>query len=122
MICDSLGNPLKFLLSPGYVHDSKKSIDLVTDFKNTALLGDKAYSSSELIDFCKINSISFAVPSKRNAINPRDIDKHQYKNRHLVEILFQRLKVFRKISTRYEKLDKIFLSFIHIGCIFKWLS
>ena len=52
---------------------------------------------------------------------PRVLDAHHYKARHLVENLFQRMKVFRRIATRYDKLDDTFLGFAHIAGIMKWL-
>ena len=41
--------------------------------------------------------------------------------RHLVENLFQRMKVFRRVATRYDKLDVTFLGFVHIAGTMKWL-
>ena len=65
--------------------------------------------------------MTIVIPSKSNSKNPRAIDKHTYKNRHLVENLFQRLKVFRRVSTRYDKTDACFMGFILIAGIMKWL-
>ena len=48
-------------------------------------------------------------------------DKAQYKERHLIECFFQKLKRYRRIATRYDKLAKRFLAFIHFACILVWL-
>ena len=53
--------------------------------------------------------------------NQRILDTHHYKARHLVENLFQRMKVFRRMATRYDKLDVTFLGFVHIAGTMKWL-
>jgi len=55
----------------------------------------------------------------RNA--PADYDKHDYKERHLVEIFFNRIKHFRRIATRYEKTARNFLAMVYLGCIKEWL-
>ena len=49
-------------------------------------------------------------------------DKEQYKERHLVECFFQKLKRFRRIATRFDKLSCRFLAFIHLACVLIWLK
>lgn len=61
------------------------------------------------------------IPSKSNRKQQRALDKLRYKTRHLVENLFQRMKIFRRVATRYDKLDERFLGFVHITGIMKWL-
>ena len=62
------------------------------------------------------------IPCKVNRKkNPRVLDTHRYKARHLVENLFQRMKVFRRVATRYDKLDVTFLGFVHLAGTMKWL-
>lgn len=53
--------------------------------------------------------------------NLRVLDTHRYKARLLVENLFQRMKVFCRVATRYDKLDVRFLGFVHIAGTLKWL-
>lgn len=61
------------------------------------------------------------IPSRVNRKEPRALDNHRYKARHLVENLFQRMKAFRRVATRFDKLDTRFLGFVHIVGIMKWL-
>jgi len=61
------------------------------------------------------------IPSKVNRKKQRALDRNRYKARHLVENLFQCMKVFRRVATRYDKLDVTFLGFVHIAGIMKWL-
>jgi transposase len=61
------------------------------------------------------------IPAKANRKKPRVLDKHRYKARHLVENPFQRMKVFRRMATRFDKLDIRFLGFVHIAGVMKWL-
>ena len=120
-LSDALGNPLKFILSKGNLHDSQVANLLIDNCMNSSLLADKAYDSQSIVDKSRSQNMEVIIPTKENSKNPRIIDKHIYKNRGLIENLFQRMKVFRRISTRYDKLDSKFLSFIYIGGIFKWL-
>lgn len=120
-MCDAHGNPLKFILSPGQTHDSVLACDLIDDYKDTALLADKAYNSQEIDEKALSQNIEIVIQSKKNSKTPRTIDEFKYKSRHLIENFFQRLKVYRRISTRYDKLDKNFLGFVYLGASFKWL-
>ena len=61
------------------------------------------------------------IPCRVNRKKQRPLDKAHYKARHLVENLFQRMKVFRREATRFDKLDIRFLGFVHIAGIMKWL-
>ena len=57
------------------------------------------------------------VPPKSNRKNPWDYDKQLYKQRNQVERLFRRLRRFRHIFTRYDKLDIVFLSVVYLALI-----
>ena len=61
------------------------------------------------------------IPSRVNSKKQRPLDWYRYRARHLVENLFQRMKVFRRVATRFDKLDIRFLGFVHIAGIMKWL-
>ena len=61
------------------------------------------------------------IPSKVNRKKQRALDRSRYMARHLVENLFQRMKVFRRVATRDDKLDVTFLGFVHIAGIMKRL-
>ena len=118
-LVDSLGNPLKFILSAGNVHDSKIANDLIDGYKDCALLADRAYNSKSIIDKATAQNMTIVIPNKSNAVNVRPFDSHVYKSRHLIENFFQRLKVFRRIATRYEKLDSRFLGLIYLTSTIK---
>lgn len=59
---------------------------------------------------------------RSNRLALREFDRHLYRARNLIERFFARLKHFRRIATRYDKLAKSFLSFIHLACAFVWLA
>jgi transposase len=62
------------------------------------------------------------IPSRKNCRNPRAYDRHAYRERHLIECLFNRLKQFRRIATRYEKLARNFLSVLNLTTVYVWLA
>jgi transposase len=120
-VCDALGNPLRFVLTPGQRHDSKPLPELLDELQAKAVRADKAYDSDKIVQFAQEQGMEVIIPSKANRKQPRPLDKHRYKARHLIENLFQRMKVFRRVDTRYDKLNERFLGFVHITDIMKWL-
>jgi len=62
------------------------------------------------------------IPPRRNRIEPRAYDRDLYKDRNLLERFFSRLKQFRRIATRYEKLARNFLSMLNLVCAYIWLA
>ena len=81
-----------------------------------ALLADKAYDADKIVQAAKKQGKEFIIPCRVNRKkNPRVLDTQRYKARHLVEKLFQRMKVFRRVAIRHDKLDVTFLGFIHIA-------
>ena len=122
-IVDGLGNPVVFLLSPGNDNDSTHAIELMsmTDIAGSSLLGDKAYGTKEILTYIKEHGAAVVIPPKSNAKEPWEIDYFLYKEWHLVECFFQKLKWFRRVATRYDKLDRSFLAFVYMAAIMIWL-
>ena len=121
-VCDALGNPLRFVLTAGQRHDSKPVLELLDGLQAKALLADKAYDSDKIVQAAQARGMQVIIACRVNRKkNQRVPDTHRYKARHLVENLFQRMKVFRRVATRYDKLDVTFLGFVHIAGTMKWL-
>ena len=122
-IVDGLGNPVAFLLSPGSDNDSTRAIELMNkmDISGSNLLGDKAYGTKEILAYIKKHGATVVIPPKSNTKKPWAVDYDLYKERHLVECFFQKIKWFRRVATRYDKLDNSFLAFVYIAAILIWL-
>ena len=120
---DGLGNPVAFLLSPGNDHDSVHAIELMNmvDIRGSNLLGDKAYGTKEILAYIKEHAANVVIPPKSNTNEPWEVDYCLYKERHLVECFFQKIKWFRRVATRYDKLDKSFLAFVYMAATMIWL-
>ena len=80
-------------------------------------MGDKAYGTQEIREYIESQGGSYCIPPKANAKKPWECDFYQYKERHLVECFFNKLKQFRRVATRYDKLAHNFLSFAFIASI-----
>lgn len=118
-LVDGLGNPLAFMLSSGGDHDSVHAVPLLQqiDIKGSNILGDKAYGAKTIREYITSQGAAYTIPPKENCAAPWPVDWHTYKERHLIECFFQKLKWFRRIFTRYDKLDSSFLAFVYLGAI-----
>ena len=118
-LVDGLGNPLAFMLSSGADHDSKHAVPLLQqiNIEGSNILGDKAYGAKAIREYIASRDASYTIPPRENCDTPWPVDWHTYKERHLIECFFQKLKWFRRIFTRYDKLDSSFLAFVYIGAI-----
>lgn len=120
-LVDALGNPLKFILSPGQRHEMSQAESLIEDVFGTVVLGDKGYDGNAFIEILENKECVPVIPPKRNRINPRDYDAHIYKERHLIECFFGKIKHFRRVFSRFDKTAQAFLSFLHLASTFIWL-
>lgn len=116
---DGLGNPVHFLLSGGQVHDSKIAIDVLSgiDISGSNILGDKAYGTEKIRAYITEHNAKYTIPPKENNHDPWFCDFWIYKERHLVECFFNKIKAFRRVATRYDKLASSFLAFVYIASI-----
>ena len=123
-LVDGLGNPIRLIFTGGEVNDSKKGVPLLEgfDINGTAVLGDKALGTVEIRTYIQDNGGIVVIPPKSNAIDPWECDFHYYKERHIVEVFFNKLKHYRRIATRYDKLGTMFQAFVFLACIMIWLK
>ncbi len=75
---------------------------------------DKAYGSNDIRESLRRKKIEAVIPDKSNSKKQRPYDRASYKLRNEVERFFNKIKHFRRIATRYEKLSKTFMAFIHV--------
>lgn len=115
-----MGNPIYVQLSAGNVNDATVAVDVLThiDISNGTVLADKAYGTKEILDYLQTNDADYAIPPKSNARVAWRCNWSIYKERHLVECFFLKLKNFRRIATRYDKLASSFLAFVYLASSF----
>ena len=122
MACDGLGNPLPlFCLSRGEVHDSQRAVDVIRYYPARYWVADKAYLDVKIRKMIESQGGVVVIPPKSNAKEPWDYDVAIYRIRHLIENCFQRLKVFRRVATRYEKMAINYAGFVSMACVLDWL-
>ena len=100
----------------------KLAYELLGDITDAYVAGDRAYDAEPLVQLLQGNRCTVVIPSKSDRSSRRKLDEHLYKERHLVECFFQRIKRFRRISMRFEKLARNFLAFLHLACALVWLA
>ena len=101
-----MGKPLHIELTPGQRHEASVAEELIRHAQGKYFLADTAYDGQR-------------IREARNSAP--DYDKQLYKERHLVEIFFNRVKHFRRLATRFEKTARNYLAIVHIACIMEWL-
>jgi transposase len=120
-IADAKGRLLSILLSGGEAHDCPPAQRLIRRTKAARkLLGDKAYDSAELRQWLNDRGTKPVIPNKSNRKQPFSFDKKSYKQRHRIENAFCRLKDFRRIATRYDRLARNFLASICLVAAIVW--
>ena len=87
-----------------------------------AVVADKAYDTNALLELIAARGAKAVIPPRVNRLEQRQWDAHQYKHRNLIERFFCRLKQFRRIATRYDKLMRRFESFVHLSAALCWLA
>jgi transposase len=120
---DALGNPTGFHLTPGQACDLDGADVLLENIAADTLLADKAYDADQrVIERLQQQGKTPVIPPKRNRKTLREYDKELYKARHLIENFFAKLKQYRAIATRYDKLAETFLSAIYMAAVVTWLN
>ena len=113
-LVDALGNPCNLMLTPGQDHDLTCAQPLLETADTHALLGDKAYDADSLIDRLNQRAITPVIPPTANRKVKRDCDFALYCERNLIERFFNKIKHYRAIATRYDKLAQNFLAAVKL--------
>jgi len=102
-LTDALGLPVHFILTGGQAADITQAIPLMEGIRTGALLADKGYDADALLDWLKPRYIAAVIPPKANRKVQRSCDWYLYKERHVIECMFGKLKYYRRIASRFEK-------------------
>ena len=121
MVAADARTAIVFALSPGHDHDAPHGRALLEELgpmpEGLPLLMDRAYEGNETRQLALDLGMIPVVPPKSNRLHPWDYDRAIYKKRNEIERLFRRLKGFRRIFSRFEKLDVLFLAFLCFALI-----
>jgi transposase len=86
------------------------------------LVGDKGFDADALRRQMLAQGCLPSIPPRSGRLSPACYHRGFYRQRHKVENFFQRIKVYKRISTRYEKLALTFLNFVLVAAVFDWLK
>ena len=128
MVAASARSAVIFALSPGQDHDAPHGRELLkkmgprkkekkAEQLQLFLVADRAYEETQTRQLALALGYTPVIPPRSNRRHPWEYNREIYKRRNEVERLFRRLKGYRRIFTRYDKLDVIFLAFITLALI-----
>lgn len=118
---DALGYPVGFILTPGQAADSPQAEGLLPDQEVGALIADKAYDTDSLLAQLSERGIEAVIPLRKNRTVAREYDRDRYKERHLIECFFGKIKYYRRIFSRFEKRAHNYLAFLHFVAALIWM-
>ena len=121
-VCDALGLPIQFIITPGQTSDYTQAVNCIDGLTYKAVLADKGYDSNELRDYIKTNGAIPVIPSRKNRKQSIEHDAYLYKERHKIECLFGFLKHYRRLFARFDKTLNRFKSFLHFVAALQWLK
>jgi transposase len=118
---DALGNPVWLSLTAGQKHDITEAPSALAHIRNANVIADKGYDSNDLIAMLVDHECVAVIPPRTCRVgSKRDYDRHLYKDRFLVEALFQKLKRNRRIAMRFEKLASHYLGMVSLAAALVW--
>ena len=120
-LTDALGNPLKFVLTGGQVADITQAEALLPDDRFEAVVADKGYDADAFVATVTARGATAVIPPRRHRRQPREYDRHIYKERHLIECFFGKIKHYRRIFSRFEKTARNYMSFLYFVAVLVWL-
>lgn len=115
MLCDALGNGLRFVLSPGQHADIRYGARLVEGLCVGAVIADRGYDAQAFVEQIEAVGAVAVIPSRKTNRRHREVDWNLYADRNKVERFIGRLKGFRRVGTRYDKTEESFLGFVYLA-------
>jgi transposase len=117
---DGGGTPQALALSPGHEADVSHAPELLETTTAGKAVADKGYDSDPLRAWLVGRGITPCIPPRSNRTNPRPYSHASYRKRHLVENFFEKIKTFRRVATRYDKLAETFFGWVLLAVIVKF--
>jgi transposase len=120
-VVDGDGLPIRIMLTPGQASDKAAAAVLIQSLTRTSdLVADRGYDARALIDLAAARGTRAHIPTQKDRRQQRSIDPTLYRERNLVERFFCKLKHFRRVATRFDKLARNFLAAVLLASIRLW--
>src|SRR5512144_90074 len=120
-LTDALGNPLALQLTGGQAADITQAETLLPDESMDAVVADKGYDAKAFVATVSARGAAAVIPPRKNRQQPREYDRHVYKERHLIEGFFGKIKPYRRIFSRFEKTARNYMGFLRFVAALVWL-
>lgn len=119
---DARGLPVRLLLSPGQASDKAAVPALLDGLRPAAdTVADRGYDAEAILRMIAEHGSSPHIPTQRDRKRQRSVDPELYRQRNLVERFFNKIKHFRRIATRYDKLARNFLAAVALASSRLWI-
>jgi transposase len=115
---DDAGKPLRLIVTEGQVSDISYASEPIENLSVSAIIADKGYGSDAFVQMIRASNAEAVIPSRANRRTKRLYGRSLYRRRNKVERFFNRIKHFRRVSTRYDKLADSYMVFASLACAF----
>ena len=121
-VTDAKGLPLRLAITPGQDHDATAAKELLCNLsEGQIVLGDKAYDADWIREQIEAQGAAPNIPDRSNRKERHCFSKVLYKERNRIERFFNKIKYFRRLATRYDKLGSTFIAMVKLAAIRLWL-
>jgi transposase len=122
-LVDQKGRPLRLLITPGQTHDAQGAAVLLSGLaRKSIVIADKAYDADWIRAHIRAQGAKANIPNTASRTRRRyRWQKRLYRERNVIERFFAKLKQYRRIATRYDKLGAAFFAFIQLAAVRIWL-
>ncbi len=118
---DSHGKPLRIRLTAGQRHDITQAPTLTDGLEFDHLIADRSYDADAFLARILAQHAIPVIPPRANRRVPRDYDRDLYRERHVIECFINKIKQYRRIFSRFDKLDTRYLGFLCFVAVLIWL-
>jgi transposase len=120
--CNQSGKPVRFFITGGQRSDYRQALGLIAGKRMKVLIADKGYDASYMVEAGEKVGAKVVIPPRKNRKVQREYDKELYKERNIIERMFNKMKHFRRVATRYDKLAVTYLGFVFFVAACLWLN
>ncbi len=121
-VVDAQGRAVALCLAPGPQHDQHAVVPVLSSAQGRRIVADKGFDADVFRARLRTQRTRCCIPPKRGRRQPARFHRGYYRCRHQIENFFGRIKINRRISTRYDKLAETFLGFVYLAAILDWLT
>lgn len=121
-VVDARGRAVALCLAPGPQHDQHAVVPVLPSARGRRIVADKGFDADVFRARLRTQRTRCCTPPKRGRRQPACFHRSYYRCRHQIENFFGRIKIYRRISTRYNKLAETFLGFVCLAAMLDWLT